>query len=565
MPKKTSDDLNNWNRRIDIAREYRQQYSPDWVYWEKLYNDQLWGSKGHTSGYRKSSVNEIGYYPQVNELETIVLNILPSIIFYEPIFEFTPTHSAWDWSAAVWEIFASYLYNLLEFDETIEEISMDGLILGSGIHKSGYAYEVADTSYQLGDATAGDPEIRNEMVFSNWVSPLDLLIDSGPKRWKDLRWIAQEVRKPLDEVKRNKIYSNTSSLVGTESSIDGVLGVQASRQNRYKDTRNDTVLLIEIHDLENSKIITIADKHEKFLRQDDDYGIELYDILNFQPSRPSKVWGKSISQSIEEHMVGIAKVMYYMDSHARRAGLTKMAFDPAKVGKVAQEALKSSKDFELVPIEGLGDGVSVEEIKGAPVSFDFYQNYNIKESVIRMLSGVTMQDRGRHEPGVETAFEAAALQEKSDARNLQRGKKLNKFIASTMNKMLTIVSDTWPNEKILERIGIPPELSWQLLPFSNIKVDIKFGSTAMAARDDELRKVTMLANLLGQSGIQVNPEGFVKLISNSLGLDFRQTQLLLQPSPQAAQQGGGGSAAQGGQQGGTGNQIMGQLNASRGG
>jgi len=210
--------------------------------------------------------------------------------------------------------------------------------------------------------------------------------------------------------------------------------------------------------------------------------------------------------------------------------------------------------------------VSVEEIKGAPVSFDFYQNYNIKESVIRMLSGVTMQDRGRHEPGVETAFEAAALQEKSDARNLQRGKKLNKFIASTMNKMLTIVSDTWPNEKILERIGIPPELSWQLLPFSNIKVDIKFGSTAMAARDDELRKVTMLANLLGQSGIQVNPEGFIKLISNSLGLDFRQTQLLLQPSPQAAQQGGGGSAGQqGGQQGGTGNQIMGQLTASRGG
>jgi len=563
--KSTNDELNDWNRRIDIAREYRKKYAPDWLYWENIYNDKLWGAQSRTSGYRKSSVDDRGYYPQVNELENIVLTILPSIIFYDPVFEFTPSHSAWDWSAAVWELFATYLYNLLALDETVEQISIDGLILGSGVHKAGYAYEVADSSYQLGDATTGEPEIRNEMVFSNWVSPMDLLIDYRPKRWSDLRWLAQEVRKPLEEIKQDKTYKNTSDLVGTESSIDQVLGVQSSQQNRYKENRNDIVLLVEIHDLENSKIITIADKHKKFLRRDDDYGIELYNLLNFQPSRPRKVWGKSITQSIEEHMVREAKMAYYMDSHGRRAGLTKYLFEKAKVDREAQDALKSSEDFKLVGIEGLSEGnLPVQELRGAAISYDHFQNQNDIRSVIRMLSGVTMQERGRHEPGVETAFEAATLAEASDRRNLHRGKKLNKFISGIMEKMLTIVSDTWPKEKILDAIGIPPELSWQLLPFTNIRVNIKFGSTAMQAREDELRKVTMLANLLGQSGIQVNPEGFIKIISNSLGLDFRQTQLLLQPAPQATQQGGGGAVSQGGQQGGTVNQIMGQLNASRG-
>lgn len=566
MPRKrTSEELSEWNRELEVSRQYRAKYLPIWQYWERIYNDQLWGAGHSGSGRRKSSVNERGYYPQINELETIVLNILPSIIFYDPIFELVPTHDDWAWSAAVWELFASYLYNLLGLDDALEEISVDGLILGSGIHKTGNAYEVADTSYQLGDATAGNPEVRNEMVFSNWVSPMDLLLDYRPKLWGDLRWVAHEIRKPVDEVKKNPAYSNTSSLVGTESSIDGILGAQQSRQRQFKETKNDTVLLIEIHDLVNSEIITIADKHDKFLRRDPDYGIELFTLLNFQPSRPRQVWGKSITQSIEEHMIREAKQLYYMDSHSRRAGLSKYLIDKARVDREAQNALKSSEEYELVGIDNLAAGSPVEEVKGSQVGYDFYQNQSLIQASIRMLSGVSMQERGRHEPGVETAFEAAKLAEASDKRNLQRGKKLNKFISGVMEKMLTIVSDTWPREKILDAIGIPPEFSWQLLPFTKIRVNIKFGSTAMQAREEELRKVTMLASLLGQVGIQVNPEGMIKIIANSLGLDFREMQLLLSPAPGQMGQQQGGQVIQGGRQGSSNNQILGQLNATRGG
>lgn len=569
MPR-VSEQLAELNRDLEIARHYRKQnYLPDWVYWEKVYNDQVWGGNEKSRSARRASVNEKGFIPQLNELESIVLTILPEILFFDPAFEFTPTHPAWDWSAAVWELFAAHLYKIKEFDETLEEIALDGLILGSGVHKSGYSYEVADTSYQLGDATTGKTETSKDMTFSDWVSPKDLLLDYRVDKWGDVRWIAQEIRKPVEEVKANKMYSNTSDLVGTLSSTDQFTGMTPPSRKEFKNRKNDTVLLTEIHDLEQGKIITVADKHDKFLRRDDDYGIPLFDMLSFTPARPKRVFGKSIAQSIEEHMIAVSKYLYYMDEHTRRGGVSRWVFDKNKVDRDVIEKMKSPTDFAMIGVEDLDGGIPIQEIKASPMSMEWFSLFNMRQSMMRMLSGVTMQSRGRHEPGVETAFEAAKLQEAGDGRNRSRVKKLNRFIAKIMERQLRIVSDTWSREQILASLGIPAELSFKLLPFTNMAINVKFGSTAMQARNEELQKVMSLAQILGQAGIQVNPEGFVKIVSNAIGLDFRQLSLLLQQPPTQGQGGTGsqpGTGEPGGGGGGTDQQILGQLlSSSRGG
>jgi len=567
MPKRISEELNELNRDLEIARHHRGRFLPSWQYWELVYNDLLWGGKHSQKSHRKNAQDDKGVFPQLNELESIVLAIIPEILFYDPVFEFTPTHSAWDWSAAVWELFAAYIYKIKMFEETLEEIAVDGLVLGSGVHKSGYSYEVADTSYQLGDATAGRVESTKDITFSDWVSPKDMLIDFRVKSWDDARWVAQEIRKPLAEVKANKMYKNTSDLVGTESSTDSFTGMTPTKRNDFASTKNDTVLLTEVHDMENGKIITVANNHDKFLRRDDDYGVKLFDHLAFTPTRPKVIWGKSIAQSIEEHMVAVAKYLYYMDEHTKRGGVSRWVFDKNKVDRDVIDKMKSAKDFNMIGVEDLANGIPIQEIKATPMSMEWFNLLNMRQSMMRMLSGVTMQSRGRHEPGVETAFEAAKLQEASDGRNKNRVKKLNKFIARIMEKQLRIVSDTWTREQILGVLGIPVELSFKLLPFSNMRVDVKFGSTAMQARNEELQKVMSFAQIIGQAGVQVNPAGLVKMAANAVGLDYRQVELLMQQPP--TQQGGGGvtggTGAPGGGGGGTDNQIMGQLMAARGG
>ncbi len=76
MPR-VSEQLAELNRDLDIAKYYRKRFLPDWNYWELVYNDLIWGGQEKPKGSRRSSVNDKGYIPQLNELESVVLNIIP--------------------------------------------------------------------------------------------------------------------------------------------------------------------------------------------------------------------------------------------------------------------------------------------------------------------------------------------------------------------------------------------------------------------------------------------------------------------------------------------------------
>lgn len=522
--------VKEWEEELMFAEAARKPYLAHWQYWEEVYDDNLWATADFKKRGRRSKQNQTEtFYPQVNELETIVLSILPKIHFYEPVFEIRPVYSdlIWRFSAAVWELYASVLYDILGMHDSIGECALDTLLLGGGVHKTGLWYEVESSEYTLGDETAGGSNIRGEIeLLSGDVSPRSLLWDYRVKKWKDKRWLAEEIIKPLDEVKKSPMYKNTTGLVGTLTSTRGIEGV------RRKDLRNrkgDLVRLYEIHDFANSQIITIADDHPKVLRKDSDYGEELYDQLTFTPTRPQRVWGKSIVQSIEEHVIRLSKYMYYLDSHMMRGGLSKVLFDPARITKDGQALLENKKDFQLVPVEGLAETAAdpVREVKYSNVGYDWFANVNLVQDVIRLLSGVTQQERGRHEAGVETAFEVAKLSEASATRNQDRIKRINKYVSNIMAKVLKLASDSVHPSKILSQVGLPTEWSFMLQGFSKMKLSVKFGSTALEARQQMLSRVAMLGQIAGAAGIPLNPQGYMELVTEALGIEFNEKQLLM--------------------------------------
>ena len=531
-----SKELKTWQEEIEIARNDRKKYLVHWNYWEQVYDDNLWGTQSFEKRGRKSTQNSDSQYSQINELESIILNIVPSVHFYAPVFEMRPVYEQYRTSAMIYEVLASVLYNLLGMYENIEEIIIDTLILGGGVHKAGYFYEVETSAYQLGDATAGEPEIHEDMVFSGYVSPIDTLWDYRVKRWQDKRWFAEEIIKPVEEVKKSNIYSNTKDLTGT---INSTNDIQTIKREIDRDRKGDLVRLVEIHSLSTGQIITIADNHNKILRKTDDYGIEIFDQLSFTPPRPKRMWGKSIAQSIEEHMIEVAKAQYYMMSHLKRSGLTKWGVEPHLFSPEMVKKLNSSVDGELIAIDGISQGEPLKEIKGSQVGADWFAIKNMLHEQIRMLSGVTMQERGRHEPGVETAFETAKLAQASDKRNRYRIRKVNKFTEDIMDKVLRIVSDNFTPARIFAMVGLPSEMSFMLLPYDKMNLTVKFGSTAIEAREELLQKVAMMGQLAAQAGIQLNPQGYMKLVTEALGLEFRESMLLMgQPQDGGAGTGG---------------------------
>lgn len=526
-----SKELENWITQIDYSIQIRSKYIKSWKYWQEMFDDNLWMVSSFNSGRRLARDQNNEIIPQSNELEQVVLAILPNLIQFEPVYQFVPLSEPYRFSAAVYELLASILYDVYNIDEALEDCCMDALILGTGIHKTGIVsrHDFRGNVDDEKEESVGSLFDISGDLLSKDIDPIDTLWDSYGHDWESKRWFAHEVLRPLYAVKHSTMYEHTNGLQAN-ATLDDVYGVKSKTSAELKndtDFRN-LVRLVEIHDLENEQLITICQNHDKILRKDEGLDMELFTPLSFVKTRPRRFWGKSIAQSIEEHVFRISKSYHYMDSYMRRAGLTKVGFDPAVVDKQSQAKLTSNTMFEKVPLPGIAEGKTpVQEIKFSGMQTDWYSMLNIQQQQIRSQSGVPMQARGLHEPGVETAYEVAKLMEASDARNAFRLKKINTFIERITSKMLTIVSNNWTREQIMDIVGLDKNYGAFLLPFNNIKVNVKYGSTALAYRQQKTQQVMMLAQLLSQMGIQINPEGFVKLVSSNIGLDIKENMLLL--------------------------------------
>ncbi len=522
MRLKKDEELEMWKKRINFARINRQPYERDWKYWEGMYDDDIYGVNPFSSRMRRTKPNDPTFIPQVNELETIITNVLPKIHFNTPVFDISTDFPDLIYTAAVYELLASKLYDILDMYSSNKEILLDALLLGGGLHKTGFWYDVETSEYMLGDGTANEPYIKNEMVMSSYVTPLNFLWDYRFNTWKEKRWIAEEILKPLEEVKDSDLYDNTKDLIGNVSSTTKIEGISRKDQNN-----NDLVKLIEIHDLVKGRVITIVENYGKFLRNDDDYGIEIYTNLEFTPTRPRRFYGKSLAQSIEEHIIRLSKANFFMDMDSENAGIHKWLVDSSTVPAAALRSLHSHDNNVEIPIPGIASGQEpIRELKSTPQTFNWMQVQNIVRETIRGLSGSTMQERGTHEPGVETLGEVSMLMEASDTRNKERALLFSRFIESTMSKMLMIASSHMTPEKICDLVGIPPEDSFRILPFDRMRLNVKFGSTAIEARNLMLSKVMMLAKMAGGA---LNPEALVRMLMEALGLDFRQEMMLMTP------------------------------------
>ena len=63
------------------------------------------------------------------------------------------------------------------------------------------------------------------------------------------------------------------------------------------------------------------------------------------------MWGKSISQSIEEHAISLSKIYYYLLSHSKRSGITKVLIEASSMTPEATKQLKEGWGLKYEPDE----------------------------------------------------------------------------------------------------------------------------------------------------------------------------------------------------------------------
>jgi hypothetical protein len=506
------EELALWKKRIKISRDIREQYMSDWVYWQNMFDDNMWSTRRSTKQSSRIINNSVNSAVQVNELESIVMSMLPQIDFHTPIFEVETNIDGDLFSSLVYEFYSMKLFEVLKMFFSVREMVFDTLLLGGGVHKTGISYQV--------EQNTADNNIIEELPVSTSVSPMNMLWDYRFDNWTGKLWIAEEIVKPLDIIKDSDMYEHTKDLKGNLSSY-----ADASFQtaNSYGEEA-DMVRIVEIHDLQKHKLLVVSLQHDEFLRYEDDYQTEIYDRLEFIPTAPRRFWGKSIVQSLEDHIVRLSKHNQYMDNDSSATGRQIYMID-SSLGGENVKLLESSKSRVVLSVDGLTQmgNPPVQQVRLASNTFNWMSVINEVERTIRLLSGSSMQERGAHEPGVETLGESAMLAEKSAIRNQDRALLLSFFIQEVMGKMLKLSSDFIRPERIAEVIGIPPELAWKIEPFDKMKLSVKFGSTAVEARQTYLNKLLMLAQLFPQA---LNQQELIQRVMNALGFGLRDIRLL---------------------------------------
>ena len=510
-----------WKKRIKISRDIREQYISDWIYWQNMFDDNMWSSRRSLKQNSRLTMNPLNSAVQVNELESIIMSMLPQIDFHTPIFEVetnVDSTSEMLFTSLVYEFYALRLFEMLKMFFKTRDIVFDTLLLGGGVHKTGIAYEV--------EQNVSDNNIINELPISAPVSPMNLLWDYRFDNWDGKLWIAEEIVKPIELIQDSSIYSNTKDLKSNISSYEDAGYVTTENYG----TDKDMVRIVEIHDLQNHKLIVISLQHNEFLRYDDDYQTEIYDRLEFIPSAPRRFWGKSIVQSLEEHLIRLSKINQYMDNDSSAQGRQIYMVD-SSIGNEQIKLLESSQSKIIIPVDGLNGMPQdpIRELRLVAKTFNWTSIINEIDRTIRLLSGASMQERGAHEPGVETLGESNMLAEKSAVRNNDRALILSFFIQEVMGKMLKLSSDFIRPERIAEIVGIPAELSYKIEPFDRMKLSVKFGSTAIESRQTYLNKLLMLAQLFPQS---LNQTELIQKVMNALGFGIRDIRLLSSQVPQ---------------------------------
>ena len=118
---------------------------------------------------------------------------------------------------------------------------------------------------------------------------------------------------------------------------------------------------------------------------------------------------------------------------------------------------------------------------------------------------------------------------------------LSMYIQKVMTKMLKLSSDFIRPERIAEIIGIPQEDVWLIEPFDGMKLEVKFGSTALEARSLYLEKLNYVAQAFPDL---VNRFNLMQKFMTALGFGMKDQDLLMQAVQQLPQGEGQGNTNQ---------------------
>lgn len=458
MAKKTSaDHLKHSKMRLEASKKWRKQDGYD-ALWRRM-NDLYRGK--HFDDYKNED------QMLVNIAFSTINVISPSISVNYPKITVNAVSSEFAAQAVIAEAVVNYWWKHKDIRSEFRRAVKDMLAFGHGWVKVGYRFveEEVEGESEISEANPdgiGHPNtiVREDSPFAERVSVNDVFVDPDATSMKDIKWIAQRIRRPIADVKNDKRYSKAARADVMPMAVSRYAD-DPSRRKVY-DKNEGYAEIWEFYDISSNSMSVFCEGSDMFLvkpmKMPYSFGQPFVMIRNYDV--PDHFYPIGDLESIEPLQLELNETRSQMMNHRKKFS-RKYLYRESAFDQMGRTALESDEDNVMVPVssdEALGGVVTAFPAVINPP--EFYNQSNMIIGDIDRISGVSEFQRGAVSEIRRTATESSLMQDAANARTSDKLAVVEQAIAEVGRRMLQLAQQFMQGEQVARVIGKDGEPMW---------------------------------------------------------------------------------------------------------
>lgn len=392
--------------------------------------------------------------------------------------------------AVITEAVINYWWRHYKVKPEFRRAVKDFLVCGHGWMKCGYRYieeeQVGQSDNASDDVEGGETTsitvVTEDRPFVERVSPFDVFVDPDATSMRDVKWIAQRIRRPLAEVKADKRYAKR---VREEvAPTAGSRYADEPGKRRIYDDNYSYVEVWEYYDCRSKMMSVFAESGDQFLippkKMPYAFGHPFVMIRNYDI--PDHFYPLGDLEAIEPLQRELNETRTQMMNHRKRFS-RKYLFKESAFDADGRGALESDYDNVLVPVasdEPLGNVIAPFPAVITPP--EFYNQSELIQGDVEQITGVSEYQRGALPEIRRTATEAAIMQDAANARAADKLATIEGAIQQVASRMVALAQQYMTGEQVARVVGsdgVPMWITFDRDYISgNFDYEVEAGSTA---------------------------------------------------------------------------------------
>lgn len=387
--------------------------------------------------------------PPIGEVYAFTQTSIANLFNKDPYLTVNPEKQGSIKGAALLETTINYYQRLLRTKEEYELELMDCILAGQAWHKTGISIKTVGIGV--------DTKIDSEKYYSNRVSWKDIVFNIGCIRPPlDCVWIAQRIVKPTEMVKKQYGVKAIGLTGGPHPSLN---------ENEYKASAFKSDLnfstLWELHDISERKIYTLAEGHDRYLKDPQDwpdYVAEFpFRMLSWNQV-PDSAFPLSDIQPFEPQIKEKIKFLGMAINHLKRNS-RQLLIKKGSISPKEQDKLEKGIDGSMIEVKTNGNPAeAAQPLAYAPMPPETFTVLNRLDEIINSVGGQPASDRGAPQRTISrTEDELIMIKEGSKSRTTRKLNRFEDHIEMGAKDLIGYMQANFDIEQVIKITGETPQ------------------------------------------------------------------------------------------------------------